>query len=226
MTDVNTREQPQGRQHGTTPHLPWLAAGAHSLTLCLSCQSCSTYWASRSRAVGWLFCPAQLSRYACCSLDVNLWLVTPPPNKFLYAGERRSRRKEREKKNGTQLRYELSDHYFKNSERFLFMHAYHWKRTTEAQTAAVGLRGGREPLERRNKTKYHCERTRQILKDFHCRVFFSCFASFKRKKNVLFVFFCVYRLLKLWLRLWHHHFGSLKGPIILIDHKMQITHVS
>lgn len=42
------------------------------------------------------------------------------------------------------------------------------KQMTEAQIAAVGLRGGREPLELGNKTKYQCEEAGEMFREFSC----------------------------------------------------------
>lgn len=57
---------------------------------------------------------------------------------------------------------------------------------TEAQTAAVGLRGGRQPLEQRNKTKYQCEGAGGMFGEFGCIAFALVFFSFKRQMLRLF----------------------------------------
>lgn len=57
---------------------------------------------------------------------------------------------------------------------------------TEAQTAAVGLRGGREPLEQRNKTKYQCEGAGGMFGEFGGIAFAFVFVSFKRQMLRLF----------------------------------------
>lgn len=51
------------------------------------------------------------------------------------------------------------------------MCAHNRKQMTEAQIVAVGLRGGREPLESRNKTKYQCEEAGEMFWEFSCMFF-------------------------------------------------------
>lgn len=75
----------------------------------------------------------------------------------------------------------------KTARGFLFMCAHHRKQMTEAQTAAVGLRGGREPLEQRNKTKYQCEGAGGMFGEFGGIAFAFVFLALKDKCCVCFL---------------------------------------
>lgn len=74
----------------------------------------------------------------------------------------------------------------KTARGFVFMCAHNRKQMTEAQIAAVGLRGGREPLEWRNKTKYQCEEAGEMFREFSCMFLAQLFSS-PWKTNVAFV---------------------------------------
>lgn len=59
---------------------------------------------------------------------------------------------------------------------------------TEAQIAAVGLRGGREPLELGNKTKYQCEEAGEMFREFSCMFLVLGYFFFHLKRQMFRLF--------------------------------------
>lgn len=73
VTDANTHEQPQGRQHRLTPHLPSLEpALTASCFVCLVKVPLHILRQGHALAV----CPAHLSLHICRTLHLNLWLIS------------------------------------------------------------------------------------------------------------------------------------------------------